>query len=161
MWLPHGAGQAQEWPRKSHGAPWTFVLWSSEDWGLGQEIRDVRLSCPARQSLCLATWGWAGLGFRPTGVLILAATLGWAWDLCSPNLYQVKSLELEGWDSELWWGSCESSGLTKPPGRRYRTVWGKFSLFLASGKSMGTWVGAEPGGGAGPVRLLALWPRPL
>lgn len=159
MWLPHGAGQEREWPRESHGAPGTFVHWSPEDWGLGQEIRDVRLSCPARLSLCLATWGWAGLGFRPTGVLNVAATLGWAWDLCSPNLYQVKAPKLEGWDAELW-GPGKVLDDIKPPERGYRTVWGKFSLFLASGKSMGTRVGTEPGGGAGLVKLLACWPRP-
>lgn len=66
--------------------------------------------------VCLFVWphgGGLGWDFGLRGVLNLIATLGWAWDLCSPNLYQVKSPELEGWDSELWLGSWESSGRHK------------------------------------------------
>lgn len=56
-------------------------LVSLEVWDLGREIKG-NLSDSAPPSLCLATWGRAGLGFWPTGVLNAAAPLGSAWGLC-------------------------------------------------------------------------------
>ena len=74
-------------------------LVSLEVWDLGREIRG-NLSDSAPPSLCLATWGRAGLGFWPTGVLNAAAPLGSAWGLClsGPGLRGPRE---EG-DGSLW-----------------------------------------------------------
>lgn len=98
------------------------------------------------------------MGFWPTGVLNLTATLGWAWDLCSPNLYQVKSPELEGWDSELWLGPWESSGRHKTSREEVSDCMGKVFPALGLRKVDGNlgWSGARGRGGAGEAaRTLA------
>lgn len=78
---PNGERRPPGWHRAGYSAFWIFSLASSEVWGLGREITGD-LSYPAPPSLCLATWGRAGLGFWPTGVLNASAPPGSAWGLC-------------------------------------------------------------------------------
>lgn len=114
---PHGERRPPGWQTEGYGSSWIFSLVSSEVWGLGREIRGD-FSYPAPLCLCLATWGRAGLGFWPMGVLNAAAPLGSVWGLCLRRDSGVRGKRGMGPGLR---GPGKAMEDVEPPGRRDRS----------------------------------------